>query len=174
MTSRSEYFLKLPEVQSKEMPMLDAAFQVRTAQTEDASLLAQLMVDAYRGTIDYDGETFDDALSEVNSFLAGERGGSPWLDLSFLAFDNSDLVGACLIGEWRERQSPIIAYLMTNANWKNRGVGRQLLSLGLKALIEKSFKEARAVITDGNKPSESVFLKFGFQKVKTSQTSNAA
>ena len=56
---------------------------------------------------------------------------------------------------------------MTNANWKNRGVGRQLLLLGLKALIEKGFKEARAVITDGNKPSESVFLKFGFQKVKT-------
>lgn len=52
MTSRSEYFLKLPEVQSKEMPILDVAFQVRTAQTEDASLLAQLMINAYCGTID--------------------------------------------------------------------------------------------------------------------------
>jgi L-amino acid N-acyltransferase YncA len=166
MIGRSEYVLKLSEVQFVDTSPHVSTFQIRTAQVEDTSLLAELMIDAYRGTIDYDGETFDDALSEVNAFLAGERGGQPWLEMSFLAFSDSHLVGACLIGEWQERQSPIIAYIMTSANWKNRGVGRQLLYQGLKEIGDKGFTEVRAVITDGNTPSESLFLKLGFQKVQ--------
>ncbi|HNE06146.1 MAG TPA: GNAT family N-acetyltransferase [Anaerolineales bacterium] len=166
MTDRSEYLLKLSEVPNVNTSPHESTFLIRTTQVKDASLLAELMIDAYRGTIDYDGETFDDALSEVNAFFAGERGGQPWLNISFLAFSDSQLVGACLIGEWKERQSPIIAYLMTSANWKNRGLGRQLLNQGLKEIGDKGFTEVRAVITNGNTPSESLFLKLGFQKVQ--------
>jgi len=166
MTGRSEYFLKLSDVQFNNLPPHESAFQIRTAQPKDAPLLAELMIDSYRGTIDYDGETFDDALSEVNAFLAGERGGQPWLEMSYLAFAGSRLIGACLIGEWQERQLPIIAYMMTSADSKNRGVGRHLLNQGLRALGGKGFTEVRAVITDGNTPSEALFLKLGFQKIE--------
>src|SRR5215212_5211808 len=152
MTNRNEYFLKLSEISFEGTSLDESVFQIRTAQIADASLLAELMIDAYRGTIDYDDETFDDALSEVNAFLAGERGGQPWLQMSSLAFANSRLVGACLISEWQERQLPIIAYLMMSASWKNRGIARQLLCQALKAIGEKGYPEVRAVITEGNKP----------------------
>lgn len=165
MTKRSEYSLKLSEDLFDKLPPHETSYHVRSAQRKDASLIAELMIDSYRGTIDYDGETVDDALSEVNAFLAGERGGPPWLDTSFLAFSDSQLVGACLISEWEERQSPIIAYVMTCASWKNRAVGRSLLIQGLRGLMDKGFTEARAIITDGNTPSESMFLKLGFQKL---------
>jgi RimJ/RimL family protein N-acetyltransferase len=166
MTSRSEYFLKLSEVLFVDTHPQEFTVQIRTVQLKDASLLAELMIDAYRGTIDYDGETFDDALSEVNAFFAGKRGGQPWLDMSFLAFSDSHLVGACLISDWQERQLPIIAYLMTSADWKNRGIGRKLLNQVLKEIDNKGFTEVRAVITNGNTPSESLFLKLGFQKAQ--------
>ncbi len=112
------------------------------------------MLDAYRGTIDEDGETFNDALAEVNAFFAGEHGGQPLLMMSYLALVDTHVVGACLTGEWRERQLPIIAYVMTSANWKKRGIGRQLVGRVLKVLNENGYPEVRAVITEGNKPSE--------------------
>lgn len=165
MTSRFEYLLKFSDAPIGDAPLNGSDFQVRTLQAEDAPLLAELMIDSYRGTIDYDGETVDDALSEVNAYLAGERGGQPWLEMSFLAFSNSRLVGACLTSDWQERRSPIIAYSMTSADWKNHGIGRHLLIRALKEIDKKGFPEVRAVITEGNTPSESLFLKLGFKKV---------
>ena len=166
MTNRNEYFLKLAaESPHIDTPLNDAALQIRPVQIADASSLAELMLDAYRGTIDEDGETFNDALAEVNAFFAGEHGGQPLLMMSYLALVDTHVVGACLTGEWRERQLPIIAYVMTSANWKKRGIGRQLVGRVLKVLNENGYPEVRAVITEGNKPSENLFLQMGFQRV---------
>jgi len=38
-----------------------------------------------------------------------------------LAFAGPLLVGACLVAAWQARQLPIIAYVMTRAEWKQRG-----------------------------------------------------
>ena len=165
MTDRNEYILKLAEFRRTEAPPIDAQLQIRSVQTADASSLANLMVEAYRGTIDYEGETLEDALAEVNAFFAGERGGPPYLGTSYLALVNSQMVGACLTSDWREKQAPIIAYVMTRANWKKRGIGRQLLFRVLQAIRENGYPEVWAVITEGNRPSENLFLQFGFQRV---------
>ena len=45
---------------------------VRNVAHEDLEVLAQLMLDAYRGTIDYEDEDYEDALVEVRSFLEGK------------------------------------------------------------------------------------------------------
>lgn len=165
MPNRNEYFLNLSEYLPSENPQYVSEFQVRTVNIADAPLLAELMIDAYHNTIDYDGETVEDALSEVSAFLAGERGGPPWLQMSFLAFSDSRLVGACLTGEWLEKQTPIIAYAMTRAAWKKKGIGRLLLLQVLNALINEGCPEVRAVITDGNKASEKLFLQLGFKMI---------
>lgn len=165
MSNRNEYFLNLSEYLPSEDELHSSEFQVRTVNIDDAPLLAELMIDAYHNTIDYDGETIDDALSEVSAFLAGERGGQPWLQMSFLAFSGSQLVGACLTGEWLERQTPIVAYAMTRVVWKKKGIGRLLLLQVLNALINEGYPEVRAVITDGNKASEKLFLQLGFKKI---------
>ncbi|HUS95084.1 MAG TPA: hypothetical protein VMZ24_07920 [Patescibacteria group bacterium] len=54
-------------------------------------------------TGDYDDETVEDAMGEVQSYLAGGRGGRPLLAESRLASIGSQLVGACLTGWWDER-----------------------------------------------------------------------
>ena len=72
----------------------------------DAAQRPQLLIDAYRGAIDSDGEIYDDALAEMHAYLNGECGGPPWLTNSRQAFLNTRLVGACLVGEWSERQLP--------------------------------------------------------------------
>ena len=95
----------------------------------------------------------------------GDRGGQPLLEESRLAFAGDQLVGACLTGMWDERQSTLISYIMTRAEWKNRGVARLVLGAVLQALKEQGYPEVRAAITVGNVPSERLFARMGFQKV---------
>ena len=165
MSKRYEYTLLLPHFASSNASNVDDALELRPAREEDVSAIADLMLDAYRGTIDDDGETLEDALAEVQAYVAGKRGGQPWLASSCLAFADNHLVGACLLGEWSERQLPIIAYVLVRAAWKRRGVGRQMLSSVLKVLKEQGFPEVRAVITEGNVPSENLFRQLGFRKL---------
>jgi RimJ/RimL family protein N-acetyltransferase len=167
MTRRYEYALTLSDFNQPRPPMTGTHLQLRAGQPTDANALAELMLDAYRGTIDYDDETPEDAIGEIQAYLAGERGGQPLLNLSCLAFAGPQLVSACLAGDWHERQQPMIAYVMTRAEWKDRGVGQQVLWAVVQALCEEGHREVRAVITEGNIPSERLFGRMGLRRVST-------
>jgi L-amino acid N-acyltransferase YncA len=69
-----------------------------------------------------------------------------------------------LAAESHKRQLPLIAYVLTHATWKNRGVGQQALSAVLQALREQGHREVRAVITEGDTPSERLFGHMGFRQ----------
>lgn len=109
MPRRFEYLFDLSDFDQHSSPMIAPDLQLRAAQPTDTQVLAELMLHAYRGTTDYDGETLDDAVSEVQAYLTGERGGQALLSVSRLAFEGSVLVSACMAGDWRERQCPMIA-----------------------------------------------------------------
>lgn len=165
MNRRHEYSLDLSDFEHCYPSTPAAHLQLRMALSTDAIALVELMIEAYRGTIDYDDETLEDAVAEVHTYLAGERGAQPLLTHSCLAFDGPRLVGSCLTGEWNERRLPLIAYVMTHARYKNRGVGKQVLWVVLQSLYEQGYHEVRAVITEGNTPSEQLFGRPGFRKV---------
>jgi L-amino acid N-acyltransferase YncA len=127
----------------------------------DEWALAELMLDAYRGTIDYDGETLDDARAEVGSYLRGATDPA-LLGCSWVVEQGGVIVAACLASYWQERARPLIAYLMTRADWKGRGLGQGLAAMCLASLRAAGYTQARAVITAGNEPSERIFKKLGF------------
>lgn len=54
---------------------------------------------------------------------------------------------------------------MTRAEWKKLGVGQQMLCRVLQALRKQGHREVRAVIAEGNTPSERLFGRLGFQRV---------
>ncbi len=116
------------------------------------------MMDAYRGTIDYEGETVDDARLEV----AGYFDGDPILEHSWIGVRGGSVVSACLVSKQDDR--PLIAYVMTAAHAKNQGVAAWLLGRCLDTLQAVGYVQADAWITDGNAPSERMFLKAGFSK----------
>jgi RimJ/RimL family protein N-acetyltransferase len=164
MSERHEYSLELSATAVNIPPAVPAAIELRPPGPADARPLAELMIEAYRGTIDYDDETVEDALGEIDAYLAGRRGGRPLLDASRLAFAGRQLVGACLVAFWDERQQPLIAYVMTDGTWKGQGVGRALLAAGLDGVREAGYRQVWAVITAGNEPSERLFAAFGFRQ----------
>ncbi len=87
------------------------------------------------------------------------------MQVSRLAFIGERLAGACLAAEGDEWQLPLIAYVMTHADWKQRGVGQQVLRAVLTALRAQDCRQVRAVITEGNIASEHLFSRMGFQRV---------
>jgi RimJ/RimL family protein N-acetyltransferase len=165
LARRHEYLLDLSTFEWRSAPAPDARLQLRAPRVEDAGALAELMIESYRGTIDYDGETLNDALREVQAYLAGERGGQPLLNESRLAFAGPQLVGACLVGVWDERQSSLINYVMTHGAWKGQGVGKRLLAAALQALRNQGHETVRAVITEDNIPSERLLSSMGFRRI---------
>jgi hypothetical protein len=86
---------------------------VRSPKAADIEVLAALMLDAYRGTVDADGsETFDDARAEVGGYFS-VASGEPMTEQSFVAFDGDRAVSAVLVS--RYDGVPLIAYAMTAA-----------------------------------------------------------
>ncbi len=72
MATRHEYWLHLDQYQP---PAIQTAhgLTLRQPTLADDAALAALMLDAYRGTIDDDGETLEDASTEIQHLLTLQR-----------------------------------------------------------------------------------------------------
>lgn len=144
--------------------VLPTDVQVRAPVDADRAELAELMMDAYVGTIDYHGETLDQAVEEVDgAFSSGAL-----LDLSRVAVEDGTIVSAVLVN--LVEHDPFIGYAMTRAAFKGRGYASALLDECATAIWDAGHNRIRAWITSGNTPSEKVFLGAGFEVVGTMGT----
>lgn len=131
----------------------------RSLQPDDAPALATLMLDAYRGTVDDEGETAAEALAEVNAMLDGKYG--PWLaDASFVVELDGRLVAACVITLWQE--TPLVTQLFTHPDYTNRGLGKFLLTRSINALCAQGYQELVLYVTSGNASAQHVYATLGF------------
>lgn len=164
MPPRHEYRLRLADaVPDAEVPGEPGGI-ARHPATADCDALAALMLDAYLHTIDYDGETLADARDAIQSYFTdAELPALP--ECSWLYEVEGRLASACLVAEWPPRGCPLIAYVLTGAAWKGRALGRHVVQLSLASLRAAGYAEARAVITEGNLPSERLFARLGFVRL---------
>lgn len=139
------------------VPRVDS-LATRSPSTADVEALALLMVDAYTGTIDYDGETVDEARMEVAGYFDGE----PILEHSWLGVQGGAVVSACLVSKHEDH--PLIGYVMTAAHVKNQGLAASLLGQSLDTLQAAGYTQVSAWITEDNVPSETIFLRAGFSR----------
>jgi GNAT superfamily N-acetyltransferase len=137
----------------------------RNISNKDFHILGSLMLDAYKDTIDYDGEGLEDACSEVKATLNGKYG--PFMyKCSFITERDGRAVSASIITWFKGVNNPFLAFLMTHPDYKNHGLGTYLLKRSINALFDDGHNELHLVVTDGNKPAEYLFKKVGFQKIK--------
>jgi L-amino acid N-acyltransferase YncA len=118
------------------------------------------MLDAYVGTIDYEGETIAEARTAIGEYLEDR----PLLDCSFVLEHRGDLIAAVLASLWRDDQ-PLISYAITAGPHKRAGSAAALLGHVLAALREVGYSHVHAVITNGNVASEGLFRAAGFAVV---------
>ena len=134
---------------------------VRNVASDDLHGLARLMLDAYRGTIDFEDETYEDAVSEVRSFLEDD----PALEHSHVLEMAGLLVSAVLV---QVRDGDLfIGYVMTDPDHKRAHLGRRLVHHALSRARTQGHQRAVFSITGGNEPSEALFASLGARPVST-------
>jgi L-amino acid N-acyltransferase YncA len=150
--TRSEYRLR-PIVAEP-----SAAHRVtRRVLGTDREVLAALMLDAYRGTIDDEGEDTDDALEAVDSYMSGMAA-----EHSFVVTEDGSVVAMAFVSIYDgiHYVNPIVVA----SDRKRAGVGRDAVAMILGSLSTAGVAEVGATITDGNTASEGLFLSLGFSR----------
>lgn len=149
-----------------------AALPCRAPRADDAEALARLMLDAYRGTIDDEGATIDDARAEVEKLTSGKFGtflgqfSRVFLDENAaqggdgLADRPAGLASAVLLTH--HRGQPFIAFVMTAPAWKRRGLARCGMIRALNALFDAKETEVSLVVTRANTPAVDLYTSLGF------------
>ena len=121
--------------------------------------VAHLMVDGYRGTIDFEGETDDDALDELQGAVAGGNGET--IRDAWLMVRTAEGEPAAAIATVRWRGMPFISYVFTAAAHKGRGYGGALIRQAALALEAAGETELVLFVTVGN-PARSLYESLGF------------
>ena len=157
---------------SLELSVADAAAPespaCRTVVPSDRDALARLMLDAYRGTVDYNGETLGDALKEVGSTLSGSYGRFLF-DCSFVVDGGTELSSASLVTSFNSGESgerALLAFVMTAKRHQRQGMAATLVRHSAAALRGKGYTRLELVVTTDNAPAKQLYARLGFRPVQ--------
>jgi ribosomal protein S18 acetylase RimI-like enzyme len=140
-------------------PSLPNGVTIEPIRDADLRVVAHLMVDGYRGTIDFEGETDDDALEELQGAIDGANG--PVIRAGWLMARNPEGRPAAAIAVVRWRGMPFISYVFTAAADKGRGHGSALIQRVGTELAAAGEHELVLFVTVGN-PARSLYERLGF------------
>ncbi len=133
---------------------------VRAPRPADAEAIAELMLAAYRGTIDDEGETPEETLELVRRLFAGEYGVMLW-NISEVTERDGRLAAAIICTVWEGR--PFLAFTVTAPAFKGQGLARAGLTRAINRLAAAGDPILRLVVTQGNTPAERLYASLGFQ-----------
>src|SRR5262245_31298303 len=140
------------------------AHTARNPRLTEHEPLARLMLAAYRGGADDEGETIAEALQEVDNVLASAD--RPFIhEASFVIEVDAALASASLVSLFRG--APLITHIMTHPNYKRRGLGGSALLSSANALRERGWSSLSLYVTDSNAPALALYRKLGFQMTST-------
>ena len=121
--------------------------------------LAELMLTAYRGTVDDEGENVEQALAEIRKTFSGEYG--PFMpECSRVVQREERIVSATLVTGWQRR--PFVAFAMTAPNWKRKGIAKASMVNTMQDLIEHGETLLSLVVTIRNEPAFALYQTLGF------------
>lgn len=131
----------------------------RQPRSDDDLQLAELMLAAYRGSVDEEEETIEGAAAEIRRAFAGEHG--PFLpECSRVIERNGKLVAATLVTCWQGR--PLVAYAMTAPEWKRRGIARASMVNTMQDVLASGESLLSLVVTIKNEPAFNLYTSLGF------------
>ena len=151
--------LSLSETEQGEKSSAESVTSSHQAQ------LARLMWAAYQGTVDYDGETVEDAIKEIEHTFEGGYG-ALLTDCSFVIRDQSGQLLTAAILITLHQGAPLLAFSMTHPDYKRQGYGRILVGEALAALAEAGYSEVYLSVNGANEPALGLYRSFGFREVE--------
>jgi RimJ/RimL family protein N-acetyltransferase len=162
---RHEYRLDLAVAKPRTGLRVPVGMLVRAVAVGDSARLAELMLDAYRNTIDYEGEGLTEALSEVEGDFSRASKNPAVSDHSLVLVFHDAMVCACLLEFWERRSVPFVGYVMCRSAHKRQGLATFALHQTIGRLERAGYAELRTIITEGNAASEALFARAGFYRI---------
>lgn len=121
---------------------------------------AELMVAAYRGTIDWeDGDDAAVAHQELENTLSGHYG--KFQSAASLVVRNSSDTPISVIVSSLEGETPLILFLYTDPAYKGRGLASTLIQRSAVQLQKLGYERLALYVTEGN-PAQELYEKLGF------------
>jgi GNAT superfamily N-acetyltransferase len=128
----------------------------------DPAALAELMLDSYKGTVDYEGESLEDARIEISNLIEGKYGHFLG-EHSFLYWEEGELASATLVTLLEGR--PLLAFSMTRSSHKRRGHATALILATADSLAKAGYGCLDLWVTESNKAAINLYRKLGFKNV---------
>lgn len=135
----------------------------------DLEALGTLMLEAYRGTIDYEGETLEDAKKEVWTVLSGGYGAC-LKDCSYVIEAEDEILSATMVVLSDEMDRPLLAFSMTHPEHKRKGMAEFLLKASINWLFDAGYEELLLVVTEGNAGAIRLYEKLGFRRAEEGES----
>lgn len=145
--------------------------RARSVRVDDQEALAVLLYAAYRGTIDDEGDSFADALVEIEKTFRGDYGRF-LTECSFVVADGEFLASACLVSFFEPHDAPLVVFLMTRPEAKRRGLARALLQQSMNALLDAGYSRLTLVVSEGNVEAQHLYASMGFVPIRQSAARN--
>jgi len=146
-----------------ETRLLAAPAKVTPFRSVELNLLSNLMVDAYRGTTDWEeGDDESVAQLEIEATLAGEYG--PFKDLAsgVICDEGGSPVAAVAVSEFEGE--PTILFVFTAKAAAGRGLATALIRNAAHELMLEGLAEISLYVSHDN-PAINLYRKLGFESL---------
>lgn len=147
------------------LPAEQQLLALRPLVEDDAPGLADLMLAAFRGTVDDEGEDLDQARDEVRRTFAGSYGRLLW-NASFVVEGERAtpaFLSASVITFWQDL--PLLSFSVTHPQAERRGLATALIRQSARTLTGQGYARLDLFVTRGNAPAERLYEKLGFHDV---------
>ncbi len=134
--------------------------RARPPVPEDADALGELLLDAYRGTLDDEGETLHDARAVARDLFGGGSGTFLWAVSEVIEADGR-LAAATMLTTWQDL--PFVAFMVTAPSHQRQGLARAGLQRAINRLAAGGETVVRLVVTQGNARAEALYESLGFR-----------
>jgi GNAT superfamily N-acetyltransferase len=159
------------ETEGKTEPVVENPRQVPSIVPLDSvniDSFATLMLDAYRDTIDYEGESFEDTVEELRNTFSGQYGkvilsasGAILTDEREEDANTNVPAAAIIVTEYHG--APFIAYVFTSPDHQRKGYATQLLERACTLLVEEGHDCVELAVTEGSS-GENLYRHLGFER----------
>jgi GNAT superfamily N-acetyltransferase len=142
----------------------NSTLELRPLIDWDPVAVGHLMWVAYRGTIDDEYPTEDDALADAEGALGGRWGPVIW-QASVTAAHAGRLVAAVInVYDSKHDMTPLLAFALTEPDWQGRGIGGWLIEESVSRLDDLGESELHLAVTRGS-PAQRLYERLGFRVV---------
>jgi ribosomal protein S18 acetylase RimI-like enzyme len=140
----------------------DRSFKIGVVESTDGPALGKLFYIAYHGTVDDEGGSEDDAITEAVETLGGKYGALVQ-NSSFVAFAGDLAVCATIVTAYKPLGT-LLAFCVTHPDYQRRGLAKFLLRQSLDVLQQSGITHLHLVVTEANTGAVKLYESLGFEE----------